>query len=85
MGKKILFCGFLLITILFSCNSYKKQEPERTSDDTFAGSRLAAQVFNRWKGDQKEAEGTRLQILERVKSEDVQKIHEDMVKIRNRF
>ena len=85
MKKKVLFCCFLLITILFSCNSYKKQEQERTSDDSFAGSRLAAQVFNRWRGDQREVQGTRLEALERIKSEDVQKIYEDMSKIRNRF
>ena len=84
MKKKIVCCCCFLLLSLFSCKAVQKQSSEKQLE-RFGGSRLAAQVFNRWQGDQKEAEGTRLEVLDRVHSEQIQKIHGIIGKVRNKY
>jgi hypothetical protein len=83
MARKFLFFCFLSVVILCGCSAPKKEMANKPKE--FAGSRLAAQVFNRWNGDQRDAQKTRLEALEQVQGDQVQDIHETISKVRYKY
>lgn len=80
---KLKVLGLLaLIAIMFSC-SHKEEAPAQPVK--FAGSRLAAQVFNRWERQQAEVQEQQVTTLEEGEHVKIQKIHKFIVQVKNKY
>ena len=83
---KTLFYCLVIAAALFSCSAQKGEVASVSrSKSEFVGSRLAAQVFNRWEHDQFEATGKNFEVSKAAQCETMERIHHYVSQVRNKY